>query len=286
MASRLRAQFQPKELAQVLDAYDIGAVMRIDQHLRGSRRSPKVLVTTDQGRYLLKRRARGRDHPLKVTFAHGVQQHLAARDFPLPRLIPVKDGSDTMVMLDQQIYELFEYVTGDHYDKSAEATADAGRVLGLLHKCLSSYQFDWEPSSRGYHDISLVRTHLNDIPATVGKDDSVVGKESELLSTVTGLYDAYEAAAEQVSPGGYLTFHALIASPPCSGNEHEFPIEQDVRGLLPTRMIEALIAEAVMPIAATGSFGRLEGFRFLKMILRKVRWLEQNGSRLMAEVQV
>ena len=322
--------------------------MRIDQHLRGSRRSPKVLVTTDQGRYLLKRRARGRDHPLKVTFAHGVQQHLAARDFPLPRLIPVKDGSDTMVMLDQQIYELFEYVTGDHYDKSAEATADAGRVLGLLHKCLSSYQFDWEPSSRGYHDISLVRTHLNDIPATVGKDDSVVGKESELLSTVTGLYDAYEAAAEQVSQGRYsalphqivhadwhpgnmlfrggrvtavIDYDSLRLQPAItdlangmlqfsilggpidprewpaeldedrlsefiSGYEQEFPIEADLLGLLPSLMIEALIAEAVVTIAATGSFGRLEGFRFLKMILRKVRWLEQNGSRLMAEVQV
>jgi hypothetical protein len=56
--------------------------------------------------------------------------------------------------------------------------------------------------------------------------------------------------------------------------------------VLPSLMIEALIAEAVLPIAATGSFGRLEGFRFLQMIERKVRWLQQNGDRLIAAVEV
>jgi hypothetical protein len=55
--------------------------------------------------------------------------------------------------------------------------------------------------------------------------------------------------------------------------------------ILSALMIQALISEAVMPIAATGSFGRLEGFRFLQMICRKVRWLEQNGERLVAVMQ-
>jgi hypothetical protein len=38
-------------------------------------------------------------------------------------------------------------------------------------------------------------------------------------------------------------------------------------------MCEAMIAEAVLPIAATGSFGRIEGFPFLQMIDRKVKWI-------------
>jgi homoserine kinase type II len=42
---------------------------------------------------------------------------------------------------------------------------------------------------------------------------------------------------------------------------------------VPYLMCEAMIAEAVLPIAATGSFGRFEGFGFLQMILRKVRWI-------------
>ena len=44
---------------------------------------------------------------------------------------------------------------------------------------------------------------------------------------------------------------------------------------LPDLMIEALIAEAVLPIAAMGTFGHLRGIDFLAMILRKARWPER-----------
>ena len=54
--------------------------------------------------------------------------------------------------------------------------------------------------------------------------------------------------------------------------------------VLPWLMIEALVAESVLPIAATGSFGRLEGFGFLQMIERKVRWVQTNREQLVAAV--
>jgi len=53
---------------------------------------------------------------------------------------------------------------------------------------------------------------------------------------------------------------------------------------VPWLMIEALIAESVIPIAATGSFARLEGMGFLKMVERKVRWLQQHCDKLIAAV--
>jgi homoserine kinase type II len=49
---------------------------------------------------------------------------------------------------------------------------------------------------------------------------------------------------------------------------------------VPWLMIEALIAEAVFPIAATGQFGRMEGLGFLQMVRRKVGWLNKNADRL------
>jgi hypothetical protein len=45
-------------------------------------------------------------------------------------------------------------------------------------------------------------------------------------------------------------------------------------------MIEALIAEAVFPIAATGTFVRIDGLAFLQMVQRKVHWLERNAPKL------
>ena len=51
---------------------------------------------------------------------------------------------------------------------------------------------------------------------------------------------------------------------------------------LPSLMIEALIAEAVFPIAATGTFGRIHGEIFLHMIHRKARWIGSHADALTA----
>jgi len=45
-------------------------------------------------------------------------------------------------------------------------------------------------------------------------------------------------------------------------------------------MIETIIAEAVLPIAATGFFGHLSGFDFLKMIHRKAKWIDRNRNEI------
>lgn len=45
-------------------------------------------------------------------------------------------------------------------------------------------------------------------------------------------------------------------------------------------MVETMIAEAVLPIAATGFFGNLKGTDFLNMIIRKARWINNNRKIL------
>ncbi len=45
-------------------------------------------------------------------------------------------------------------------------------------------------------------------------------------------------------------------------------------------MIETMIAEAVLPVAATGFFGQHSGLDFLEMILRKTRWLRRHRHEL------
>jgi Ser/Thr protein kinase RdoA (MazF antagonist) len=49
---------------------------------------------------------------------------------------------------------------------------------------------------------------------------------------------------------------------------------------LPDLMIEALIAEAVLPVAVTGKFGSVAGPDFLKMICGKCRWIDKNRKTL------
>jgi homoserine kinase type II len=49
---------------------------------------------------------------------------------------------------------------------------------------------------------------------------------------------------------------------------------------VPPLMCEAVIAEGVPPVAATGRFGRMEGFAFLQMLARKVQWIRRHEPQL------
>jgi homoserine kinase type II len=51
---------------------------------------------------------------------------------------------------------------------------------------------------------------------------------------------------------------------------------------MPWLMIEALIAEAVFPIAATGQFGRVDGMPFLLMVQKKIHWLQKNYDAMVS----
>ena len=50
-------------------------------------------------------------------------------------------------------------------------------------------------------------------------------------------------------------------------------------------MIETIIAEAVLPVAATGFFGHLSGADFLQMIQRKAQWLDRNRKTLIEAIE-
>jgi Ser/Thr protein kinase RdoA (MazF antagonist) len=49
-------------------------------------------------------------------------------------------------------------------------------------------------------------------------------------------------------------------------------------------MVETMIAEAVLPVAATGFFGDFTGLDFLKMIRRKADWLSKNRIKLTQKI--
>ncbi|MEX0885799.1 MAG: phosphotransferase [Phycisphaeraceae bacterium] len=62
------------------------------------------------------------------------------------------------------------------------------------------------------------------------------------------------------------------------------PLSRAELATAPWLMIEALIAESVIPVAATGSFARYEAGPFLAMVQAKAHWLEQHGAELVAAV--
>jgi homoserine kinase type II len=339
-----RDTFSAEELAVVLSHYDLGVISDIREFLRGSRRSPKLIITAERGRYLLKRRAKGRDNPYRVAFAHSIQMYLASKGFPIAQLVGTRYDNNSMMQLQKAVYELFEFVEAEHYDGSLTATLKAASTLGLYHKLLSEFRSEWEPSRGSYHDANGVRTGLNTVPSSLGSHESVFGREAEVLGVVQRLYDAYDDCAEAANRHGFadwpeqivhsdwhpgnmlfkagavaavLDYDAAKLAPRVtdiangllqftiitgSDSPEEWPdhldesrvkrfllgynevgtmTTEEVRAI-PALMVQALIAEAVLPIAATGSFGRMQGFGFLRMVERKVNWLRENGDRVIA----
>jgi len=205
-----RERFSASELAVVLSHYDLGVIESAREIPRGSRQSPKVLLKTGRGRYLLKRRAHGRDRPERVAFSHELLRHLRREGFPVPALMGTRDRQESMLQLDSRIYELFEFVDGGRYDGSLEETSNAGKTLAKFHRTVQPFLFEWMPDLPSFHDSDAVRASLNSIPSSTASHDSVVGHEAELLGMTQELYERYDDAAEAVNQAGYGSWPRIV----------------------------------------------------------------------------
>ncbi len=327
------AHFSSEELAQVLSHYDIGVIHQAKPLSAGNSRAPKLVITSERGRYLLKRRPKGKDDLYHVAFAHAIQSRLSEMEFPLAPLVATSDEKNTILHLNNHIYELFEFVTGSRYDGSAEATADTGWQLANFHQDLADFAQEWKPPGGSFHDSSTVRTHLK---TTGSGHDKKLNRTAE---TLMALYNAssirvselgFDSWSEQIVHGDWhpgnmlfsnhhlialLDFDSVkIASPVTdlangmlqfsivgnrpnpadwpdyfdqakliqflNGYRKVIALDENQLNSIPDLMIETMIAEAILPVAATGFFGNLSGIDFLKMIQRKAEWLDNNRDTL------
>jgi homoserine kinase type II len=340
--SKRGAHFSSEELARVLSHYNVGVIHKVLPLPGGSKRAPKMIITSEQGKFLLKRRLRVKDDFLRVSFSHTVQSYLCEKTFPVAPLIATTDGSSTILQLNNHIYEFFGFVSGSRYDGSAEATIEAGRQLAKFHQYLADFTFKWELVKSSFHDSAIVRKHLKTIGTSRGAEPDK--KMREIADVLTGLYNSssvnvnelgFDSWKQQVvhgdwHPGNMLfsnrrlialvDFDSVKLAPPVTDlangmlqfsivgdrpNPADWPdyldqaklvqflngyreiIEPDKSKLdsLISLMIETIIAEAVLPVAATGFFGNLGGTDFLKMIRRKAEWMDKNRTKLTEAMQ-
>ena len=202
-----RETFSAEELAVVLSHFDIGVIESVLEFPRGSRKAPKLLINAEQGKFLLKRRARGKDDPFKVAFCHALQLFLASQQFPLPHLIGTRRENNSMLQWRNTVYEMFEYIPGQGYPQTLESTFDGGRILALYHKLLENFQSEWQPPSGSYHRASAVENGLRSIQKN-RPQGLAAGVDIDPL--LTFLHDSYRHAAEMVDRQGIDTWPKQI----------------------------------------------------------------------------
>ena len=137
-----RARFEPPELRRVLECYPLGEVTRIRELEAGSRKAPKVRVSSTEGEYLLKRRVARPELVERVVFNHGLQLHLENEGVPVARLVGTRRENRSMLIEDDRVYELFEWIEGRRLVRAAPEVRNAGRILGRLHRASVGFEPD------------------------------------------------------------------------------------------------------------------------------------------------
>ncbi len=200
-AQSVADKFDPFELAIVLSHYDLGVIRSIGRLRRGSIKTPKLLITTGRGQFVLKRRSSEQADPVRVRFAHAVQTRLAASGFPLPPLVPTRpmaasEASHSLFVIKGRSYELFRFSAGQGYDKSTMQSFAAGQGLAMFHNVTAPLASAAEPANSGvplsYHDNETVPAVLREFALRLPD-----GSDANELANM------YEAAAERVNTAGY-----------------------------------------------------------------------------------
>ena len=131
-----RERFTSRELDEVLGRYELGAIASVREVALGTPISPKAVVDCARGKMLLKRRARGVDAPGLVAFSHRLVLGCMACGVCVPPLVGTRGQNNSMVQLDDRVYELFVFIEGGADPKSPGSSERAGALLGELHGVL------------------------------------------------------------------------------------------------------------------------------------------------------
>jgi Ser/Thr protein kinase RdoA (MazF antagonist) len=211
-AASRRAKFTPEEAREVLGAFAVPKPRRIREYRRGSARSPKALVEcVDGSRYLLKRRDLAGAGADRVNFCHAVHAELARLRFPVPRLLPVRATGATWLERGTIVYELFEFIDGQPFDRSLGGALEAGQLLARWHRTLEG----WAPPAATpdglYHRSPALAPAWDRIRSRDGtlseRGDALVttlGQLRERLDAATSLADGHAAI-----PGPASSAHVL-----------------------------------------------------------------------------
>ena len=93
-AGEFSKEMSREEINFVLRQYDLPPITGFE--VGGGTASPKIVLTTSEGRLLLKRRRREFSAPEVVAFDHSVLRHLHASGLPVPCPMAARNGASAI----------------------------------------------------------------------------------------------------------------------------------------------------------------------------------------------
>ncbi len=125
------------EVERILTSYDLGQLRSMTTATRGYVNETAFIHTTE-GRFVL-RRSHRRLNEEQQRYRHTLIEWLYQHDFPVPPLIPAKNG-DTLQVQQGRYIEVMQFVSGGDFDQdNASHLWSVGQVLAQMHNLLEDY---------------------------------------------------------------------------------------------------------------------------------------------------
>ncbi len=192
---RARALLTPVEIQRVADLFHLQPLIRAHAYNRGSSRFAKAVVVKAGGaRFLVKRRIGNPESIARVGSSHSVQRELANRNFPVVSSGRSITGS-TWVAENGWVYEVFAFIDGDRYRRSAREARESGLLLARLHRTMRDwYLAPRQSNERGYHQNHTVALSWDLLTARIIQADPAASRRS-VLNLEEGLKERYSASS-------------------------------------------------------------------------------------------
>ena len=199
----------------VLDQYELPSIRNI-RHPGGTA-SPKLLLETEEGSFIVRRRPDGMTQPGFVRFDHAWRAYLAGKSFPVAALVPAGTGL-TWVDVEGTVYELSRYVVGSlSVRPDPSQLRNAGRALAAYHSLGEGFR---EPGKEGFpreDHISVLKPLLDGLYALApdGETTSQLNALTGELEEVSGRLEGglYESLEQGVIHGDFHAGNMLFRGP-------------------------------------------------------------------------
>lgn len=202
--SRERSTFTPDEVALVVRRFALASILAAEELAVGSSRSPKLILRTRSGDFLLKRRAEDASREARVRFTQAVQMELERRGVHVARLIRTDGGGAPALRADGQIYEVFQFIRGVPYASEPRQAFAAAHALGSMHRAMREWVPPVPSPEGNYHAArsmgKLIDRARSTSLALLAKANKVVD-EAAFASALHLVGRSYAIAVDRASLG-------------------------------------------------------------------------------------
>lgn len=243
-----------------------GLVYELFEYIRGLGYDSSLDSTFDSGRILALYHKLLRDYPPEYEAPVGSYHNSRAINGSLDQIPFTFSRSDRLRNVSQsEVSNTVAYLR----DAYAQA-ADTANTAHLLDWPAQIVHGDWHPGNMLFRNHRVVA--VIDYDAARMQQRIIDLANGVLQFSILGGSDDPATWPDYIDEPRFKRF--------LRGYDSVDVISMAELQVVPALMVEAMVAESALPIAATGSFGRIEGYGFLQMIERKVRWATKNTSRL------